>query len=628
MLAMRLGLVLAVATIVLGPLAVAPGLLEAFRLPKLIVSELLGLLSVALLVIGGGRQRTLRELIAEPAVQTAVPLAIVASATWLWTGHRAHVAEAIPHLLAALTCLVGWSLFLPRPRRLLDWLLVPATMLAVVAVLQNHGVWNPFVVVRQAERQQLTSLVGNVGDLGAYLALAAVIAQAGFLRCLKASRLELGRFVYALAAGLCLYALLLTQTLAAIAAVGAASALLWLALLPMRRRLQAGAVVAVVATVAIFAVAPLRSRVVDKVGELGRGEVNALLTGRLDGWRAARWMFSCQPIVGVGLGAYVAEFTPAKLELTEQGVPFFDRHGAYSTFGNAHNEPAEVMAEMGLLGGAAMLWALVVLWRRGVAALVSAAPPTGDRGEAAAGGATKKSGKKKSGKKPKGKRAQAEREAQAWAERVEAWMVISLLLALFILALVYFPFRIALTGYAAVAILTVVLSRDRDPSRSTAEPSDRRLLRSVLALLAGAAVVAFALIQARSGLDRIRASRLLFITRAQVFELQQRGVESKQVLRNNLKILRDARRLDPSEPALLQSIGAHHLQLDNPSAAERSFREALELEPRPEGYFSLGQALAAKGDRAGAIAAFERAVRLDPGRRQAVPRDLARELGP
>ncbi len=101
----------------------------------------------------------------------------------------------------------------------------------------------------------------------------------------------------------------------------------------------------------------------DKVAQVASGDWNSVLTGRLDGWRAAVWMLGEHPFTGVGMGAYRTEFIPAKTALLRRGVAFFDEQ-VNIVFANAHNELLEVAAETGWPGLAALVLGLVLLARR------------------------------------------------------------------------------------------------------------------------------------------------------------------------------------------------------------------------------------------------------------------------
>jgi O-antigen ligase len=399
-------------------LLVSPTRADAFDLPKLLASEWLGLASLAVLAwrLRGAGEIGWRRLAAVPGLAAVAPLLAVATVGLAASPHPAHVRGALPDLWIGAACLVGWSAGVSAAthRRLLRGLLAPASLLAVLAVLQFHGVYRPFAFAggEEAERLGVSSLAGNPGVLGSYLVLPALIAQSWLRRAWGRRR--------ALAAGavavVCLYGLAVTQTLAALAAVAAASAVLWLLAAPPRRAAWALGAAAVLAAAAIVVVAPLRTRVAAKVEQIARGEWNRVLTGRLDGWEAAVWMIARHPLLGVGHGAYDAEFVPARLDLAARGAPM-PTGTERVMFVNAHDEFLEAGAEWGLAGLAALGWGL---WRL-VGALRRIAPG-GKHGAPAARG----------------------------ADRALAWAGVT---GLAVLAIFHFPFRVGLVAYPAVLFL-------------------------------------------------------------------------------------------------------------------------------------------------------------------------------
>jgi O-antigen ligase len=161
-------------------------------------------------------------------------------------------------------------------------------------------------------------------------------------------------------------------------------------------------------------VAPLRTRVTAKAGAALHGDWNLVLTGRLDGWRAAVWMLRENPWTGVGQGAFRPSFIPAKLALLDRGAAFYAGQ-LTPVFANAHNEYLEAAADWGIPGVLALAWGL---WTLGAAL----------RGVGGKGGAGRDRGL-----------------AMAGA------------VALAILSLAHFPFRIALVGYPALLFLSWVL---------------------------------------------------------------------------------------------------------------------------------------------------------------------------
>jgi O-antigen ligase len=426
---LRLGTFFLWLLVLVPPFLFATMVKESFRQPKLMASEWFALASLAALAWGLRRVEEVRlaDLWRLPAVRIVLPMLAVATAGLAVTGHPAHAREALADLWIGAAALVGWSAALlgSRLERLLEGLLWPATALALAGIGQFHGLWQPLdlVGIAPGSRLAVTSFAGNPGDLGAYLVLPFLVAQASLRRRLLHRRegqggSQLAVLGTAAALLICLYALLLTQTLAALAAAAVGSLLLWGALLPRRRSLLLLGTGALAAVLLAAAFPPLRQRVVEKGRQAVSGDLNAVLTGRLDGWRTAVWMFGQHPLAGVGHGAYRAEFVPAKLALLDRGVAFFPEQTQIG-FANAHNEYLEVAAEWGLPGVLALAWGLWVLF-----------------------GALRR------------QRGSTEARALAWAGTA----------GLALLSLVDFPFRVALVGFPAILFLSWVLRTAEEPS--------------------------------------------------------------------------------------------------------------------------------------------------------------------
>ncbi|HEX9944544.1 MAG TPA: O-antigen ligase family protein [Thermoanaerobaculia bacterium] len=418
----RLGTFFLWLLVLVPPFLLAKVAKESFRQPKLLASEWLALASLVCLAWGLRRVEEVRlaEVWRLPAVRIVLPVLAVATAGLATTRHPLQAREGLIDLWIGAAALVGWSAALPGARleRLLHGLLWPAAALAVIGIGQFHGLWQPleFFGLTPGSRLAITSYAGNPGDLGACLVLPILIAQESLRRRLRQGEGWGRPAVWGTAAALaaCLYALLLTQTLAAVVAAAAGSLVLWAVLLPRRRTVLALAGGAVAAVLLVAVVPPLRQRVIEKGREALSGDLNAVLTGRLDGWRTAVWMLREHPLTGVGHGAYRPEFVPAKLALLDRGVPFFPLQ-TQVVFANAHNEYLEAGAEWGIPGLLALGWGLWVL----LGALRTSPPERGNE----------------------------EAKALAWAGAA----------ALAVLALAYFPFRVALVAFPALLFLSWLL---------------------------------------------------------------------------------------------------------------------------------------------------------------------------
>jgi O-antigen ligase len=404
--------------VLLPPLVLVPTAKEPFRLPKLMLAEWLALASLLPLCWELRRRAEVgwRELLELPVLRAVLPLLLVATVGLASTDHPLQVRQALPDLWIGAACLVGWSAGLPARRleRPLAGLLLPGAVLALLGILQFHGVYRPFEllgVTGGAERLAVTSLAGNPGELGAFLLLAALCGGWWVARAAPGPL----RWGGAAALALCLYGLAVTLTLAALAALAAAGLVFAALALPPRRAaaLLGGGLVA--AALLAAALPPLRVRLAEKAAQVLAGEWNEVLTGRADGWRAATWMAARHPWTGVGHGAFAAEFVPAKEALLARGVGFYAKERR--VFANAHSEPLEVAATMGLPGVAALLWGVAVL------------------------------------------AASARRIREPRLDRAFAWAGLA---ALAILSLVHFPFRTALVGYPALLFFAWVLRRSAE----------------------------------------------------------------------------------------------------------------------------------------------------------------------
>jgi O-antigen ligase len=420
------------------PLLFLPSARESFRLPKLMLSEWLGLASLLALAFRLRAVPVVRwaDLARRPVLRAVVPLVLVALAGLAVSRHPLHLRQALADLAIGAACLAGWSLGLEaeRLRRLLDLMLWPAAALALFGILQFHGAYRPlqFLGLAAGSRLAITSFAGNPGDLAAYLVLPCLLAQRKLARASGAER-----WGAAAVLALAVYALAATQTLAALAAAAVGSVVLWGMRLPLRRRLGAAAAAAAAAAAVLLLIAalpPLRARVAIKALQMRSGDWNAVLSGRLDGWRTAAFMLAEHPLAGVGQGGFRAEFAPAKLALLDRGIAFYpDQPNA--SFANAHNELLEVGADLGWPGLAALAWGIGMLW--------TALRRLRD-GEREAGGSAGETGA----------------GALAWAGAA----------ALAVLSISQFPFRLALVAFPALLFLAWTF-RAAVPAQASAAPA-------------------------------------------------------------------------------------------------------------------------------------------------------------
>lgn len=398
--------------VVLPPLALSLTAKDNFRLPKLLLSELLAL--ACLLVLAWRLRRVERvdlgQLWRRPVVRAVAPLLLAATATLLVTSHPVHVREALVSLWIGGATLIGLALGSTERelRPLLRGWIFMGVLLSTLVLVQAY-VFNPFLYEGEVNRRiGLTSLAGGPFDLAGYLVLPALLLQ---MEAALASGRR--RWLWGVLLLLTVFAIAQTQTLSALLAVGVGSLLFWGWLLPRRRFLAGLALMAILGGALLAGIEPLRNRLERKVDDVRQGRFNDLLTGRLDGWRGALWMWRQEPLLGVGHGAYRTRYGDAKLDLVRDGVEF-SRQLKEPYFTHAHSEPLHVLAEWGSVGFLTLIWALFELARQ----------------------ARRRAG-----------------ELLARGRSAEAAVMASGLAALAIMALLNFPFHLALIAYPALLFL-------------------------------------------------------------------------------------------------------------------------------------------------------------------------------
>lgn len=404
--------------VLLPPLVFSPTAADNFRLPKLLLSELLALSCLMALLwrLSSVERVDWRAVLRQPIVLAVLPILLAAGASVLMTEHPLHGRQALISLVIGALFLIGASLGLRRGEAtgMLRGLVFMGATLAALAVVQAH-VYNPFQYEGAVNRRiGLTSLAGGAFDLAAYLLLPALLVQVLLWRAKKSGE----RVRWGLMLALMVYVLTLTQTLSVLLAFGIGTSILWFQLVPRRQFFAIVAMFAIGVAGLSLGVTPLRERLVGKGISLAEGNLNALLSGRLDGWRAALWMWRQDPLLGVGHGAYRAEFGQAKLVLSERGTRF-ERQLQEVYFVHAHNDALEVLAEQGALGMTALVFGLGMLCvqtRRRVADL---------------------------------------RRAERHGEAALIWAALG---AMAILSATYFPWHLALVAYSWILFLAWIFA--------------------------------------------------------------------------------------------------------------------------------------------------------------------------
>ena len=344
------------AAVILSALVATPAG-DTFRLPKdaVVRSAAIALISIAALFaiwvrypdwLRLGRSRWL-----------VIPVAVVA-----WTlitfafaeNHRTAIA-AVVDALASVTLFL-FAVVLLRRRSVLAFGLValPAALVnVVVIVLQWRHVWEPFIyTIDVPDRLRRTAMIGNPDDVGMYFA-PVVIAAAALAIATKRPI----RFVAALVAMLGIGAVVIAQTLTALAAIGVGLVAMLIVL--FRRRALAAVALLVVAGGVVLFVSEPGHRLTEMATQLRHGQVPVAISGRAVMASTAIEMFKDAPLFGVGPGNFAWEFFPYKLKVEERTPAL--RSVMQENAGEAHNDHLQMLAEGGVPGYAIYVIALIAL---------------------------------------------------------------------------------------------------------------------------------------------------------------------------------------------------------------------------------------------------------------------------
>jgi O-antigen ligase len=347
-----------IAAAALGLALVAIGLLvdsgadAAFDAPKRLATLLLTGAAAAALSFSPSRFST-------PGWKPRSPrdwavLALAAALAWavlsmLVSPRRAASFDALRVLLLyALLLPIGASRVLRRSGPLLlGVFLSVAAVNAVVSVLQARGIFQPFALVTEfGSRESTGAYVGNVGYLALGLALAAVAALALVL----GAGSKLLRAAAAAAALLFGTGLLVNENLTSLSALLVGGIVLIVARFGRRALLPGLAlIVAVAAGVAFYR--PMRQRVQGVLLAARQGDWNSVVTYRMGAWKAAAAMSADRPLTGYGPGTFEAEYIPHRLQAEIAARTRYDNPQRTSSYGEAHCDYLQVLAETGWPGG-------------------------------------------------------------------------------------------------------------------------------------------------------------------------------------------------------------------------------------------------------------------------------------
>ncbi|HYO76581.1 MAG TPA: O-antigen ligase family protein [Thermoanaerobaculia bacterium] len=340
------------------PLVVAPTHLDAFRFPKQKTYEAFAIVVAAWLAIAFlFRGREFFEPLRKHRKVLLLTLGVVAwtALTTLTSTNRTLSVQSLVWVTACGVIFVATLLTVEqRGGRLLLWLLfVPATANALLAIVQRARIYNPMVFdERIPDRIRTTALIGNPNDVGTYLLFPVVAAMALAL----ASRSKWLRVAMWAVAAVLTCGILVTVTITAIGALGAATVALLLT--RSRRSIVPLVIVAAISAASVAAYAPLRGRVTAIASNIRQGNLIEATSLRLPAYLAAWEMFVDRPLLGKGPGTYSWWYLPYKMELNERNPRFYT---VAVNFGETHNDHLQTLAVAGAPGYALFLGGAILL---------------------------------------------------------------------------------------------------------------------------------------------------------------------------------------------------------------------------------------------------------------------------
>lgn len=339
------------------PLLVLPGK-DAFRLPKTMFLRAIAIALVATWLITSDRSRweRIREAVLEQKVLLLPILVLVwASVSAAFATSPVAARNATINIAAAGVFATALFLFMPPRKTSLYALLFPSLINAVSVMVQESGLWHPFADGLTAHMAN-GALLGNPNDVGAFLAAPALVSLA-----MIRHEHGLKRLIAAVVAVILVGGIAATQTLTALLAL-IAGVVTFVLLIPRRRWIWVAMMVGLLAA-ASFA-PPMRERIGRAFFLAETGDWNVAFTGRLSPFLAALEMFRERPIAGVGPGCFATEYLPYRFR-ADLRHPDLTRWpsalGSAPSFGEAHNDHLQILAELGIPGYLLFLWALVAI---------------------------------------------------------------------------------------------------------------------------------------------------------------------------------------------------------------------------------------------------------------------------
>ncbi len=343
---------------------------DTFRLPKELLLRATGILLGATILIGaiwkrGALLRTI-NLRRMPEVLVVAILSWTLLTTFLSTKRQISVLSLSWVLSAALLFLcIERSAGSASPFALIFGF-VPACVNALLAMLQEFRIWNPFFsadIVYGPGRLRLSghwatiALLGNTNDVGTYLIGPFACAMAAAVGCRR------WRPLWIIIAVVLLGGVLASQAATSIVATAAAIFSLMF-LLPRRKAIGLLAGFAFAAVLIAVVPSPLKQRYASMRQFVRDGRYDELFSGRLVAVLSAWEMFKDHSLIGVGPGAYGFQYFDYQQTVARQYAPLFGSGVSGVNFGETHNDHLQVLATTGMVGYALMVAAAVYVASR------------------------------------------------------------------------------------------------------------------------------------------------------------------------------------------------------------------------------------------------------------------------
>ncbi|MGI8784762.1 MAG: O-antigen ligase family protein [Acidobacteriota bacterium] len=567
---------LILAQVALLPLVASPLSQDQFDLPKecfALVSSFL----VILLTLVWIAPETLKRPRALATKSAARPLFILLLAlnAWallsvLWAPVPGLSLRACLNLATYSALALAFSLVLDlKTLERAVWLnLSMAAVSGLYCAAQYFG-YDPLLIgftAEEARRFATSALIGSSNACGLYFAISLVasLALMRFSSNYTAVLKVLGL--------LCVFVgLLLTQSLAAYfgAATGVAVFAILLVkrqrLLPTRRSavLGTGIVILFVAVGAgLVAVVPgISARVASRLDPLRKGDWEAGTGGRFHAFRATWDLFAQRPLTGHGAGSFQSLSFKERVDYQRRHAARFSDPRVYR---QAHNEPLQLLAELGLPG---LLMSLALVGLLTAGALGRVKPPWSDK------------------KLPAATEIQEELAGSLFLPAA-----IATLFALVPMSLLFFPFHLALSSYWFVLLAAGIL-RSAGPALPIPRLAGKTPLPILLASVVAAAVLALPVLNLYRASVQLKEAELIL---QRVLEgTIRRSAVYLEAAENRIE---QARRWNRFDDNAYSARGTVHLLRDEFQQALDDYRVALQLAPSSGIYSNLGSVYLAMKD--------------------------------